>query len=223
MTVVPVTGLQLTGYISPIALSADVALSVSNFVIATNVNSIRKSWSDVYTLQLPEIPYDDASIASSPICATPPEPTTDTSVQGSWNLITLSDTTNGQDCAIGTQPIGVGANYFNAEIVVGAVTGTGAITSASIKRGTQYDETPINPVSVVSTGLGAGATFTLSYAANTPISATVVDGGSGYAVGDTLFILGGIGYNLPIIGRYPATSWASITTTQADTWSVIQT
>lgn len=223
MTVVAVTGLQLTGYISPIALSAGVALSVSNFVIATEVHSARKFWTAVYALQLPEIPYDDASIASNPICGTPPAPTTDTSVQGSWQNITLNDTASGQDCAIGSQPICVGVNYFNAELTVSAVNSLGAVTSVSVKRGAAYDEAPTNPVSVVSTGDGAGATFTLFYTLNTLVRAVIVDGGSGYAVGDTLFILGGIGYNLPIIGRYPATSWGSIITTQTDTWSVVQT
>ena len=223
MTVVPVTGLQLTGYISPIALNAGVAFSVSNLVITTSVKSVRGFWVDIYTLQIPEIPYDDASIASSPICYTPPAPTTEASVQGNWNEITLNDATSGQDCAIGSQPIAYGVNYFNAEISVNSVTATGTITSASIKRSALYDEAPINPVSVVSTGVGLGATFTITYVLNTPINAAIVDGGSGYAVGDTLFILGGIGYNLPTIGKYPATPWAPITTTQTDTWAVIQT
>lgn len=203
--------------------STDQTVGVTGFSIASTLNSFRSFWVDIFTTQIPEIPYDDASIASTPICYTPPEPTTDTSVQGNWNEITLDAVVDGQDCAIGSQPICVGVNYTNTELLVVAVNGAGAITQIAIKHTALYDEVPNNPVSVVETNGGSGATFNISYTLNVAVSVAIVNGGSGYVVGDTLFVLGGIGYNLPSTGKYPASPWNSITTTQNSNWTNIST
>jgi len=217
------TGLVLTTYSNTLLWSTGVTLPLSSLSIASTLNSLRKFWVDIATVQIPEIPYDDCSIASTPICYTPPEPTTQTSVQGNWNEITLNAVVDGQDCAIGSQPICVGVNYTNTELLVTAVDLSGTITGISLKHTSLYDETPANPVSTVASGSGLNATFTIEYSQNVAISVAIVDGGTGYVVGDTLFVLGGIGYNLPSTGKYPAALWTNITTTQTSNWVNIQT
>jgi len=203
--------------------STDQTVGVTGFSIASTLNSFRSFWLDVFTVQIPEIPYDDASIASNPICYTPPAPTTETSIQGNWNEITLDAVVYGQDCSIGSQPICVGVNYTNTELLVVAVNGAGAITQIAIKHTSLYDEVPSNPVSVVATNGGSGATFNIAYTLNVAVVVDIANAGSGYVVGDTLFVLGGIGYNLPSTGKYPASPWNSITTTQNSNWTNIPT
>jgi len=203
--------------------STDQTVGVTGFSIASTLNSFRSFWLDIFTVQIPEIPYDDASIASNPICYTPPAPTTETSIQGNWNEITLDAVVYGQDCSIGSQPICVGVNYTNTELLVVAVNGAGAITQIAIKHTSLYDEVPSNPVSVVATNGGSGATFNIAYTLNVAVVVDIANAGSGYVVGDTLFVLGGIGYNLPSTGKYPASPWNSITTTQNSNWTNIPT
>ena len=203
--------------------STDQTVGVTGLSIASTLNSFRSFWLDIFTTQIPEIPYDDASIASNPICYTPPAPTTETSIQGNWNEITLNAVVYGQDLSIGSQPICVGVNYTNTELLVVAVNGSGAITQIAIKHTSLYDEVPANPVSVVATNGGSGATFDITYTLNVAVGVTIADAGSGYEVGDTLFVLGGIGYNLPSTGKYPASPWNSITTTQNSNWTNIPT
>jgi hypothetical protein len=203
--------------------STDQTVVVTGFSIASTLNSFRSFWLDIFTVQIPEIPYDDASIASNPICYTPPAPTTETSIQGNWNEITLDVVVYGQDCSIGSQPICVGVNYTNTELLVVAVNGAGAITQIAIKHTSLYDEVPSNPVSVVATNGGSGATFNIAYTLNVAVVVDIANAGSGYVVGDTLFVLGGIGYNLPSTGKYPASPWNSITTTQNSNWTNIPT
>jgi hypothetical protein len=192
-------------------------------MLTSTLNSFRKFWVDIYTPQTPEIPYDDCSIGSTPICYTPPEPTTQATIQGNWNEITLDAVVDGQDCSIGSQPICVGVNYTNTELLVTAVNGGGAITGISIKHTSLYDEVPPNPAIVVATNGGANATFNIQYSQNVAISVAIANGGSGYIVGDTLFVLGGIGYNLPSTGKYPAALWSNITTAQTSNWANIPT
>lgn len=203
--------------------STDQTVGVTGLSIASTLNSFRSFWVDIFTTQIPEIPYDDASIASNPICYTPPAPTTETSIQGNWNEITLDAVVYGQDCSIGSQPICVGVNYTNTELLVVAVNGAGAITQIAIKHTSLYDEVPSNPVSVVATNGGSGATFNIAYTLNVAVVVDIANAGSGYVVGDTLFVLGGIGYNLPSTGKYPASPWNSITTTQNSNWTNIPT
>ncbi len=203
--------------------STDQTVGVTGLSIASTLNSFRSFWVDIFTTQIPEIPYDDASIASNPICYTPPAPTTETSIQGNWNEITLDAVVYGQDCSIGSQPNCVGVNYTNTELLVVAVNGAGAITQIAIKHTSLYDEVPSNPVSVVATNGGSGATFNIAYTLNVAVVVDIANAGSGYVVGDTLFVLGGIGYNLPSTGKYPASPWNSITTTQNSNWTNIPT
>ena len=87
-----VIGVTSTAFISPILWSTDTVLEVSGFSITSDVNSFRQFWVDVFTIQIPDIPYDNTSIASMPVCYTPPEPTTNPSVQGTWNAITPAAT-----------------------------------------------------------------------------------------------------------------------------------
>jgi len=219
----PITGLSFTGYTSPVALSAGVTIPITGLTLASTLNSFRKFWVDIYTPQTPEIPYDDCSIGSTPICYTPPEPVAQTTVQGNWNEITLDAVVDGQDCSIGSQPICVGVNYTNTELLVTAVDLSGTITGITIKHTSLYDEVPSNPAIVVATNGGANAAFNIQYSQNVAISVAIANGGSGYVVGDTLFVLGGIGYNLPSTGKYPAALWSNITTAQTSNWANIPT
>ncbi len=222
-SVVPLTSQSLTLTQNQIVITTDQTVGVTGLSLASTLNSFRSFWVDIFTTQIPEIPYDDASIASNPICYTPPAPTTETSIQGNWNEITLDAVVDGQDCAIGSQPICVGVNYTNTELLVVAVNGAGAITQIAIKHTSLYDEVPSNPVSVVATNGGSGATFNIAYTLNVAVVVDIANAGSGYEVGDTLFVLGGIGYNLPSTGKYPASPWTSITTTQTSNWTNIPT
>ncbi len=217
------TGLSFYGYVSPVILSVGATVPTTGLMLTSTLNSFRKFWVDIFTPQIPEIPYDDCSIGSTPICYTPPEPTTQATIQGNWNEITLDAVVDGQDCSIGSQPICVGVNYTNTELLVTAVNGGGAVTGISIKHTSLYDEVPPNPAIVVATNGGANATFNIQYSQNVAISVAIANGGSGYIVGDTLFVLGGIGYNLPSTGKYPAALWSNITTTQTSNWVNIPT
>ena len=129
----------------------------------------------------------------------------------------------GKTVRLDSQPICVGVYYTNTELLVVAVNGSGAITQIAIKHTSLYDEVPSNPVSVVATNGGSGATFNIAYTLNVAVGVTITNAGSGYEVGDTLFVLGGIGYNLPSTGKYPASPWTSITTTQTSNWTNIPT
>ncbi|TXH03800.1 MAG: hypothetical protein E6R07_10335 [Nevskiaceae bacterium] len=87
-----------------------------------------------------------------------------------------------------------GTSTSAAQISVNAVSGTGAITSASVLNGGSYSVPPTSPVSVTG-GAGSGATFNLT-TAKVVTGATVAGAGAGYLLGDTLTLSGGTS-NIP--------------------------
>ncbi len=73
--------------------------------MTTTVNSLRKNWVNIITVQVPNTPYDNCSIAANPICYTPPAPYVAPVTQGTWTDITLDGLVYGDDFAIASQPI----------------------------------------------------------------------------------------------------------------------
>ena len=85
--------------------STTVHLSNTNLGLGLTLNSFRKQWVDIATNQIPSTPYDDCSIASTPICYTPPDPSTTPNTQGDWFDIVFDGEVYGDDFAIASQPI----------------------------------------------------------------------------------------------------------------------
>lgn len=92
-----------------------------------------------------------------------------------------------------------GTSTFAAKIRVTTVGGGGDITGAVIQEGGAYTSTPSSPVSVTG-GTGSSATFTSTFAATgwtavrrtqQAASATIAGGGTGYANGNVLTVVGG--------------------------------
>lgn len=113
-----------------------------------------------------------------------------------------------------------GTKSHDASIEVLAVDGGGAITSARIATGGAYTVDPSTTANAVTGGTGTGATFDLTMAAtgwtilresNRVESFTINAAGSGYAVNDTLTLVGGLG-----IGSSVNVSAATFTVTSID-------
>lgn len=101
----PVTSLSMSIYENHVILSTDQVLALSGQTITSTMHGLRKFWNNINTVQIPEIPYDNCSIGSYPICYTPPAPSTDPSVQGQWTDIAIDGLVYGDDFAIASQPI----------------------------------------------------------------------------------------------------------------------
>lgn len=98
---------------------------------------------------------------------------------------------------------GTGAtSTIAAQIEIVAVGGSGEITSARVYRGGAYTVDPTTTTANAATGgSGSSASFDLTFAATgwtqlarseEAVSATIGDGGTGYAVNDTLTLVGGV-------------------------------
>ena len=85
--------------------SATVGLNNTDLGLQLTLNNLRKFWISIETNQIPSTPYDDCSIASTPICYTPPAPSTEPNPQGDWFDITFDSEVFGDDFAIASQPI----------------------------------------------------------------------------------------------------------------------
>lgn len=88
---VPLASQSLTLYQTAVTPGAFTTLALNNTDLAlfATLHSFRKFWIPIPTNQIPSTPYDDCSIASTPICYTPPEPSTEPNTQGSWADIAL--------------------------------------------------------------------------------------------------------------------------------------
>ena len=80
----------------------------------------------------------------------------------------------------------------------------GVITGVAVRRTGKYLVPPQSPVTVFAVeGLGTGATFTVYYSlAGVATSAAVVNGGTGYVVGDVLFVNDGSAMTLSLYQDY---------------------
>lgn len=88
-------GLSLSTFISPVIHGAGSAVSLTGSALSITLHDFRRFWVPIFSVQVPNTSYDDVSIASNPICYTPPEPNTDPNVQGNW--YTIATTEEGHD------------------------------------------------------------------------------------------------------------------------------
>jgi hypothetical protein len=104
---VPLASQSLTLYQTAVTPSAATTLALNNLDLGLSLtlNGLRKFWLPIETNQVPSTPYDDCSIASTPICYTPPAPSTTPNPQGQWVDISFSSEVFGDDFAIASQPI----------------------------------------------------------------------------------------------------------------------